>query len=177
MHPLFHTFVFFALLLASTVSKGDTFSPTVQFTLNPHADQPQTVGSLAGSRVVKGDRLELSSTDGQQFSFVIQSSRLTKAGNRMVRGRSEEGAELLLGINASGEVLGSVRADGEHYQLRDRGGVVQMAWSDSQLNKQNRRRRATSSCTSEVARCRRFCLFSWLSDHAIWTTPPRSRSW
>ena len=32
MHPLFHTLVFFALLLASTVSKGDTFSPTVQFT-------------------------------------------------------------------------------------------------------------------------------------------------
>jgi len=151
MHPLFHTFVFFALLLASTVSKGDTFSPTVQFTLNPHADQPQTVGSLAGSRVVKGDRLELSSTDGQQFSFVIQSSRLTKAGNRMVRGRSEEGAELLLGINASGEVLGSIRADGEHYQLRDHGGVVQMAWSDSQLNKQNRRRRATSDVQLEVA--------------------------
>ena len=69
MHPLSHTFVVIALLLTSTVSKGDTFSPTVQFTLNPHSDQPQTVGSLAGSRVVKGDRLELSSTDGQEFSF------------------------------------------------------------------------------------------------------------
>ena len=94
----------------------------------------------------------MSSTDGQQFSFVIQSSRLTKAGNRMVRGRSEDGAELLLGINASGEVLGSVRADGEHYQLRDRGGVVQMAWSDSQLNKQNRRRRGTSDVQLESLR-------------------------
>jgi hypothetical protein len=151
MHPLFHTFVFFALLLASTVSKGDTFSTTVQFTLNPHSDQPQIVGSLAGSRVVKGDRLELSSTDGQQFSFVIQFSRLTKAGNRMIRGRSEEGAELLLGINAFGEVLGSVRSEGEHYHLRDRGGVVQMGWSDRQLNKQNRRRQAYSDVQLEVA--------------------------
>ena len=152
MHPLFHTFVFIALLLASTVSKGDTFSPTVQFTLNPHSDQPQTVGSLAGSRVVKGDRLELSSTDGQEFSFLIQSSRLTKSGNRMLRGRSGDGAEIVVGINASGEVLGSIRSDGEHYQLRDRGGVVHMSWSDSQLNRRSRRRSDVVDVPAERAR-------------------------
>ena len=146
MHPLFHTFVFFALLLASTVSQGDTFSPTVQFTLNPYDSHAEAVESLQRTRIARGDTLNLTSSDGQIFEFVVQSSRLTEAGNRLITGQSQSGAALLMGVNAAGEVHGSVQSDGEHYQLRAHGDAIHLTWSDAQLKK----KRTTASQSHDV---------------------------
>jgi len=94
------------------------------------------LGALNQSRLTKGDALQVMSADGIDLDFDIVSSRLTDAGNRMIRGRSISGAELLLGINARGELHGTVLFAGEQYQLFQSEGAVRMLWADSQLRKQ-----------------------------------------
>ncbi|MEK9989135.1 MAG: hypothetical protein VW642_05375, partial [Halieaceae bacterium] len=125
-----------AIGMTTTSALADTGAPVVQFMLNPDGPSPVVLGALNQSRLVKGDALQVVSEEGIDLNFDIVSSRLTDAGNRIVRGRSISGAELLLAINARGELHGTVLFAGEQYQLFLSEGVVRMLWADSQLRKQ-----------------------------------------
>jgi len=128
--------IFLAIGVTTISALADTSAPVVQFILNPDSPSPLVLGALNQSRLTKGDALQVMSADGIDLDFDIVSSRLTDAGNRMIRGRSISGAELLLAINARGELHGTVLFEGEQYQLFQSEGVVRMLWADSQLRKQ-----------------------------------------
>lgn len=128
--------IFLAIGVTTISALADTSAPVVQFILNPDSPSPLVLGALNQSRLTKGDALQVMSADGIDLDFDIVSSRLTDAGNRMIRGRSISGAELLLGINARGELHGTVLFAGEQYQLFQSEGAVRMLWADSQLRKQ-----------------------------------------
>ena len=128
--------IFLAIGVTTISALADTSAPVVQFMLNPDGPSPKVLGALNQSRLTKGDALQVVSADGIDLNFDIVSSRLTDAGNRMIRGRSISGAELLLAINARGELHGTVLFEGEQYQLFQSEGVVRMLWADSQLRKQ-----------------------------------------
>ena len=137
MQLLFRLRATFLVIGMTTISAlADTSAPVVQFILNPDSPSPLVLGALNQSRLTKGDALQVMSADGIDLDFDIVSSRLTDAGNRMIRGRSISGAELLLGINARGELHGTVLFAGEQYQLFQSEGAVRMLWADSQLRKQ-----------------------------------------
>jgi len=128
--------IFCALALLSSSTLADTSAPAVQFTLNADSSSSGRLVSLNQTRLVKGDALLVTSEDGFDVSFNILSTRLTEAGNRIIKGRSSSGAELLLGLNSRGELHGTVLSDREHYQLFEREGSIRMLWADRQLRKQ-----------------------------------------
>jgi hypothetical protein len=131
---------FFAIICAlgfvGAATMADTSAPAVQFTLNADSTSSAHLVSLSQTRLVKGDALLVTSENGFDVSFNILSTRLTEAGNRIIKGRSSSGAELLLGLNSRGELHGTVLSEGEHYQLFEREGSIRMLWADSQLRKQ-----------------------------------------
>jgi hypothetical protein len=132
--------IFCALGFLGAATMADTSAPVVQFTLNAESPSARPIDSLTDARLAKGDNLHVRSDYGFEAQFLLTSSRLTKAGNRIIRGRSQFGADLLIGLNSDGEVHGSILSDGEYYQLLTQNDQLQMVWADKQL-----RKRATSS--------------------------------
>jgi len=80
--------IFLAIGVTTISALADTSAPVVQFILNPDSPSPLVLGALNQSRLTKGDALQVMSADGIDLDFDIVSSRLTDAGNRMIRGRS-----------------------------------------------------------------------------------------
>ncbi|MEK9921067.1 MAG: hypothetical protein VW519_10415, partial [Luminiphilus sp.] len=104
--------IFCALGFVAAATMADTSAPAVQFTLNAESPSARPIDSLTDARLAKGDNLHVRSDYGFEAQFLITSSRLTKAGNRIIRGRSQFGADLLIGLNSDGEVHGSILSDG-----------------------------------------------------------------
>ena len=127
----FHS-LFLSLCLAFpslAISSGEALS----LKLTQRDELPQAVTSLKQLNARAGDMLSLSSEYGEDFEFLVETSRRTNHGNKVIRGVNESGGRLTMVVTSNGQLQGSLREGGRTYRLVQEGGNIVWHYADPYL--------------------------------------------